>query len=148
MNARYAAEPRVRERAKTRNAIWRRNNPEEARKRNRENFKKFGSRHLIANCLLNMRRLREKRGIDSTLTQDDLTKLIAPMVCEVTGLQLDFEDLIGFKKNPFAPSLDRVDSSLGYIHGNVQLVCWFYNHAKYEWSPEVVDLLMRNCVKD
>jgi hypothetical protein len=32
--------------------------------------------------------------------------------------------------SPWSPSIDRIDSSLGYTEDNVQIVCYMYNTAK------------------
>ncbi len=36
--------------------------------------------------------------------------------------------------NPFAPSLDRIDSSKGYEEGNVRIVCLMVNLAMNTWG--------------
>jgi hypothetical protein len=94
---------------------------------------------IFAACQKNARR----RGHECTLTLERVEELIAPMVCSVTGLPLSTE-WDGPDKNPWAPSLDRIDNELGYIEGNVRLVCWAYNLAKGSWPDEVFDKLARS----
>jgi hypothetical protein len=44
------------------------------------------------------------------------------------------------KKYPYQASLDRIDSSIGYIEGNVRFVALIYNYAKNTFSDqEVID---------
>ncbi len=34
------------------------------------------------------------------------------------------------EQNPFVASIDRINNRLGYIKGNVRIVCWFWNNLK------------------
>ncbi len=81
---------------------------------------------------------------------EEVRKCLKPMICNVTGVRL-FWDYEGTGKNPRAPSLDRIDSSKGYVSGNVQIVLWAYNRFKEKLSDEdAVKLLreMAGCVKE
>jgi hypothetical protein len=40
---------------------------------------------------------------------------------------------------PRRASLDRIDSSRGYVPGNVEWVCMFINYGKNSWSREAVN---------
>ncbi len=51
--------------------------------------------------------------------------------CARTGIAFE-------PSGPWAASLDRVDSSRGYVAGNVQAVCWAYNRAKGASTDAVV----------
>lgn len=53
--------------------------------------------------------------------------------CEVTGLPFSYE-----AKSPWAPSLDRIDSNLGYTKENTRIVIWLYNTAKNIYTDEDV----------
>lgn len=58
-------------------------------------------------------------------------------VCEVTGIAFDLHGQFSetaHAKNPWVPSLDRIDSSLPYTKNNVQLVVYMYNVCKAEFS--------------
>lgn len=39
-------------------------------------------------------------------------------------------------REPFAPSLDRIDCNGGYVPGNLRLVCNIVNYAINEWGME------------
>lgn len=59
--------------------------------------------------------------------------------CAVSGLPFSYETkATAFVKTPFAPSLDRIDPSQGYIRGNVRLVCTIANFALNQWGDDVV----------
>jgi len=58
-------------------------------------------------------------------------------LCAISNISLELpSNTRGFKTvKPFnGASLDRIDSSLGYIEGNVQFVCMGINYMKNEWS--------------
>ena len=69
-------------------------------------------------------------------------------MCPYTGwnLILPFSsthyNLIAKQHNPQRASLDRIDSSLGYINGNVQFVCHMANTAKGDYTH---DQMMEFC---
>jgi hypothetical protein len=49
-------------------------------------------------------------------------------LCELTGMP--YTTRIGKSRGDMMMSLDRVDSNLGYVRGNLQLTCWFANRWK------------------
>lgn len=61
--------------------------------------------------------------------------------CEVTGIPFDLtsqsSDTV-HAKNPWVPSIDRIDSAKPYVKENVQLVVYMYNVCKAEFSHEDV----------
>jgi hypothetical protein len=63
-------------------------------------------------------------------------------VCEATGIPFDLYTQTSFSvhaKNPWVPSLDRIDSNKPYLKDNVQVVVFMYNVCKAEFShAEVV----------
>lgn len=57
--------------------------------------------------------------------------------CEVTGVPFDLTSQASdasHAKNPWVPSLDRIDSAGVYSKENVQLVVYMYNVCKAEFS--------------
>lgn len=44
---------------------------------------------------------------------------------------------IGYGRNPYGASVDRIDSDLGYIEGNVQFVCYAVNLMRSNWNMNV-----------
>ncbi len=56
--------------------------------------------------------------------------------CEMTGILFDLGPPNGYRANPLAPSLDRKNPKGYYTKDNCQVVCWFVNHIKSEWSKE------------
>ena len=62
--------------------------------------------------------------------------------CGLTGLQLrlpcKMQDWQARKKDPFKPSLDRIDGNLGYVKGNVRYVSVIANLARSCFSDQQV----------
>lgn len=86
-------------------------------------------------------------GLCFSLSWEPIAQAIATGRCAATGLPFDLEPGPDrHHANPWAPSLDRRDSSKGYTHDNVQVVCAAYNYAKSEWSEDVLLTLARAIV--
>lgn len=81
---------------------------------------------------------RRRNSESFTLTFDHVLRGIEAGFCPVTGLAFDlrpFESRRSGKRcNPFAPSLDRIDSNKGYSDENTRIVIWQFNHMKGELS--------------
>jgi len=57
--------------------------------------------------------------------------------CEVTGIPFDLVGQVSetiHAKNPWVPSIDRIDSNQPYLKDNVQLVVFMYNVCKAEFA--------------
>lgn len=85
-------------------------------------------------------------GMEFSLEISDVAARITKGFCEATGLAFDMAPPNKHHANPWAPSLDRRDSSKGYTPDNVQVVVAAYNYAKSEWSETVLLRLARAIV--
>lgn len=72
-----------------------------------------------------------KRNLEFELTEDDFE---IPSHCPVFGFELALVADKGTKDNK--PSLDRIDSSIGYVKGNVQVISWRANNLKSNGTLE------------
>jgi len=128
--ARWLAKPGNRERDRERGRRWHAENPE----RGRETKARWRAtpENRAMTLLRSCKRVRE-----CTLTLDDIRALIAPMKCSVSGVPLSW-DWDGPGRNPWAPSIDRIDCSDGYHLDNVRLVSCAYNIARSDWPDSVV----------
>lgn len=63
--------------------------------------------------------------------------------CEVSGIELD--QTRGGGRKAFGPSIDRIDSSKGYVAGNVRIVALMVNQALGEWGENEL-MVMVNAV--
>ena len=70
----------------------------------------------------------KQRGIEFTITEQDLHW---PEYCPVLGIKLDYSTERGEERDDF-PSLDRWDTTKGYIPGNVYVVSWRANRIKWD----------------
>ena len=84
-------------------------------------------------------RTKKGREIPFEIDHECVEKLYEEQggLCAISGLEMATET-----NNKKSLSIDRIDSSKGYIQGNVQLVCVIINEMKNEYSME---LFMREC---
>lgn len=86
-----------------------------------------------ASYLLSKARTRARlRGLDFSITVADIP---IPEFCPV----FPWLKLVLPPKGeaaPTAPSIDRIDSTKGYIPGNVRVISWHANRLKSNMSPE------------
>jgi hypothetical protein len=75
-----------------------------------------------------------KRLSDTTLSIEWLEAKLARGVCELSGLPFDLSrDGI---KGPYAPSIDRIDSRVGYTPENCRMILWALNTAFSWWGEK------------
>lgn len=69
-----------------------------------------------------------------TVTFDHIITGIKKGVCPVTGIQFDLTDkhqrMSGRYRNPYSPSIDRINPKLGYTNENTRIVITQYNIMK------------------
>lgn len=148
--------------AREKNRLWREANRDKAREaskrwhertraENRERVAETTARYRQGQAsrywLKALRNRAEKQGRAFDLTEEFLGLLLEPMTCSASGLALRYDWEGEGRTNPWAPSVDRVDSSGGYTMGNVRVVCWAYNTAKNDWADETVLALARAIVE-
>lgn len=67
-----------------------------------------------------------KRGLDFSIEYSDV---VIPDVCPVLGIPL-FRAKGGLSQEDNSPTLDRIDSTKGYVKGNVWIISWRANSVK------------------
>lgn len=82
-----------------------------------------------------------RKGLDYVLTPAIIANLCATQddKCALTGIAFDYSRTSEYSIRPFAPSIDRKDSTKGYTLDNVQMTCAMVNKAKNEFRQEVFD---------
>ena len=117
-------------------------------KKMRAYFRRYKQNNInfIANTMLRDAKKRAKgRELPYSLDKNWLLKKLQKGVCEMT--QLRFEASVirdnnnGMGSGFFAPSLDRINSKLGYTKRNTRIVIWGYNRAKGEHTDNEVKML-------
>lgn len=81
------------------------------------------------------RKRAEERGGDMTLSLEWIVEKIEAGRCELSGLPFDLTR--AGVKSPYVPSVDRIDSSLGYVPENCRVILWALNTAFSHWGADV-----------
>lgn len=105
--------------------------------KNRSKYREFREARILQIFREIRSRSKNRKGIEFNLDWDDFRTRIMKGYCEVSGLPFDL-DVVG---TPWAPSVDRIDSSKGYTNDNVQYVCRMLNHMKGAATMDDVMLL-------
>lgn len=103
-----------------------------------ERCRMYDSNWLTANLerhmLIRTKAGAKKRGLDFNL---ELSDIVIPTHCPVFGIPLE---RVSYgergKRSPATPSLDRIDSSKGYVKGNVWVISDRANRIKYNATLE------------
>lgn len=91
------------------------------------------------NSIYNTAKRRAKKlGIDFDLTKEWITEQITKQdnCCALTKIPFMIEQTKNYI-NPFAPSLDRINSNKGYTINNVRIVCVALNLSLNEFGEDV-----------
>lgn len=119
----------------------------------RQHYSKRRATSLVslARIRLNAARQRAKANNYSfELTLDWVLSRFNVGTCEATGLSFNFFDKppIGARMHPFAPSIDRVNSSDGYTLVNSRVVIWLVNRMKGDIDPTLFADIVRRLGND
>lgn len=129
----YAKErrARIRDRLCSQYAAWRGQNAERLRAASTQ--RRLTKRAM---CLVAAARIRSrKKGILFALTDADTLALQAAIdrgVCQLSGVPLTLRG----PRSATSPSLDRIVPALGYIGGNVRIVCHALNAGMGDWGED------------
>jgi hypothetical protein len=83
-----------------------------------------------------LRRVKS-RNYENNLDLDYLKELWEKQnICVYTGVKLVLPKRKGWNNQLFCASIDRIDSNLGYVKGNIQYISIAANHAKNNMSHE------------
>ena len=104
-----------------------------------DEVKKFITKRLKQCRDRHLRATKKGKDISIEIDQEYIEKLYDDQggACAISGLEMAMET-----NNVKSLSIDRIDSSKGYIKGNVHLVCGIINNMKNEYSMET---FMREC---
>ena len=93
----------------------------------------------VAKKLLNIYQSAADRKLEFNLSFESVKTLLKFPTCYYTGRKFDNE-------GPFARSIDRIDSSKGYVEGNVVSCTVDINGKKSNLSDEEIELLYNKIV--
>ena len=119
-------------------------NVQEYREKNRETIKEKGKeyyRRKLKNRLWNAAKARARKfNMDFDITVDDF---ILPVRCPLLGIEMKVnKGRHSVKKDSF--SLDRIDSTKGYVKGNVWVISMLANNIKNNATLSEVEELVKN----
>lgn len=81
----------------------------------------------LKRLLRHLKQSAKKRNLQFNLTESYLNELSFPLTCPILGVELLYNHR-GY--HPHKPSVDRIDSDLGYVQGNIQILSFSANRAK------------------
>lgn len=82
----------------------------------------------------------KKRNINFELTLTELNNLTYPITCPILGIPLRFNRNC-LKDDSY--SIDRIDSSKGYIIDNIIVISWKANRLKNNATSEELDKISK-----
>ena len=84
-----------------------------------------------------------------TITSEWVKNKIEKGVCELTGIKFDLKPIDNQKRNPFSPSLDRIDSNnRNYSPDNVRVVLTAVNDALGEFGLDIMLPIFKRIIKN
>ena len=90
-------------------------------------MQRWAENNPLSYMLSTARRRAQLKGIEFTITPTDFPTL--PTHCPVLGIELHYGRGRGLRQ-PDSASLDRRDTTKGYVPGNVEIVSWRANDLK------------------
>ena len=112
------------------------------------NSKRYASLEKKAKVMvLNAKGRAKKKKLEFCLTEEMIAPRVINGVCELTGIAFDLSYKSASRKNPFSPSIDRIDSSKGYVLSNIRVVLTAVNNALGEDGEEVVYPILKAMVE-
>lgn len=144
--------PRSQTASALRSKLWREDTAKERavqstlewRKRNQKAVKEYSEKWrrtnngIVSRLLSAARKRAHETNKEFSITTDDV---FVPELCPLLCIPI----IVGRgKQGPNSPTIDRIDSVLGYVPGNVWIVSQKANRIKSDASPEEIMLLARN----
>lgn len=114
------------ERAAALSAVWREKNRESINEKRRAKKREDPRKTMYASAKHRAR----KGGIPFDIDLDDI---VIPDECPVLRKPFDFGNT---KQERMSPSLDKIDPTLGYVKGNIQVISWLANTMKNDATEE------------
>lgn len=123
-------------------AKWREQNRDRLKVANRQ--RRFEKR---AKCLVAAARVRARRkNVTFDISDAEIKRLQSVIdigLCEISGVELT---LVG-PRSATSPSLDRIKPELGYVAGNIRIVCHALNAAMGDWGEDELRRIVTRWLK-
>jgi hypothetical protein len=91
----------------------------------------------------------KQRGLEFKLTSEHIADLldVQGYCCAITGAAFRSDKVDGIRIRPWLPSIDRIDSTKGYVDGNVRIVCGFVNIAMKAFGERLFVAVIKGIVE-
>ena len=90
--------------------------------------------------LINNSRIRAKaKGIPFSLTKEDI---VIPEVCPILGIPFSYPPAGHRGPWDYSPSLDRIEPSLGYVSGNINVISFRANRLRNDATLAELELIL------
>jgi len=96
----------------------------------KEYYHKYKVAKKEKQMLMHARARAKKRGLEFNIEESDI---IIPQFCPILGIELKRDNTMPQWNSP---SLDRLDSTKGYVKGNIWVISWRANMMKNDASKE------------
>jgi len=102
-------------------------------------------RAKLNSCISQARSRSERKNFSIDIDIHFLLELFNKQngLCALTGIKMEITNNPGQRTNPYAISLDRIDSSLGYTRNNVRLTIWALNHMMAQWGEKFFEKISK-----
>lgn len=95
-------------------------------------------RNPLTTLLCGAKSRSKSKNLEFNITIDDI---ILPEYCPVLGICLEYNN--NLKRKDTSPSLDRIDSTKGYIKGNVRIISWRANRLKSDATLKEMESIIQ-----
>ena len=113
---------------------WRKKQPpEQLRASGRAGIASHRANRPALYLLTHFRNHAKTCGREFNITEEWIQEQLDRGTCARAGIAFSTS-----MTGPFAPSIDRIDTTRGYVLGNCQLVCALYNFAKNKYTDDVL----------
>lgn len=126
-----------------------------SRAQRRKSYHKNKHKHdylenIISDTLTKVKSRARKNSLEFDLTLDFLNELYIKQdkKCALTKITFSDQKYNNCMRRPFAPSLDRIDSSKGYLKNNVRFVCTVVNMSLNEFGDEIFSIMCKSYVEN
>jgi hypothetical protein len=101
------------------------------------------TKNPVPQMLSNAKIRARQKGVPFSIKSEDIRSIWpADNKCPILKVKFEmgYSKVVGKKKDRFyAPSLDRVDPKLGYVPGNLLIICDIVNRMKQDASVEIME---------
>ena len=135
---------RVKRKQKAKSLLENPVNKAKATERSNEFYRSISGR---AKTLYSSAKRRSEQYSEFDISSEWIEQKLIQGYCEITKIPFDFYPHTIYNKNPYAPSIDRKDSTKGYTKENVRIVLWQVNLMRGEMTDEEVSVICKKFIE-